>query len=78
MNRNWVRNAGGKQAVDEMNRSGGGGGRVVNNVYVEHMMSGDTAQVVDAMISGNLRSGAGRLYDKFNAGKPAGYRPRRS
>ncbi len=78
MNRRWVQNAGGKQAVEEMNQSGGPGGRVVNNVFVEHMMSGDTAQVVDSLISGNLRSGAGRLYDKFNAGRPAGYKTRRA
>lgn len=77
MNRRWVQSAGGKQAIDEMNRSGSAG-RVVNNVYVEHMMSGDTAEVVDRLISGNLRAGAGRLYERLSAGAPEGYRTRRS
>jgi TP901 family phage tail tape measure protein len=78
MNRKWVQNAGGKQAVDDMNRTGGGGGKVVNNVYVEHMMSGDTAQVIDKLITGNLRAGAGKLYEKFNTGRAVGYKTRRA
>jgi len=78
MTREWTKNAGGKAGVEAQNRAGGPAGGVVNNVYVEHMMSGDTAQVVDSLISGNLRSGAGRLYDKFNSGRPAGYKTRRA
>lgn len=78
MNRNWVQNQGGKQSIDRMNRTGGSGGGMVNNVYVEHMMSNDTAQVIDGMISSNLKSGSGKLYEKFNTGRAVGYKTRRA
>jgi TP901 family phage tail tape measure protein len=78
MNRRWVQNAGGKEAIDAMNQSGGAGKGVVNNVYVEHMMSNDTAKVIDGMISDNLRSGAGKLYEKLNTGGAVGYKTRRA
>ena len=78
MNRNWVQNQGGKSGIDRMNRTGGGAGGVVNNVYVEHMMSNDTAQVIDGMISNNLKSGSGKLYEKFNTGRAVGYKTRRA
>jgi TP901 family phage tail tape measure protein len=78
MNRNWVRRAGGKQAIDQMNATGQAGSGVVNNVYVEHMMSNDTAKVIDGMLSDNLRSGAGKLYEKLNSGRAVGYKTRRA
>jgi hypothetical protein len=81
MNRNWVQNQGGKSGIDQMNRTGAGsgaGGRVVNNVYVEHMMSNDTAKVIDGLINDNLRAGAGKLYEKFNTGRAVGYKTRRA
>ena len=79
MNRNWVQNQGGKSGIDQMNRTGSGaGGRVVNNVYVEHMMSNDTAKVIDGLINDNLRAGAGKLYEKFNTGRAVGYKTRRA
>jgi hypothetical protein len=78
MNRRWVQNQGGKDSIDQMNRTGGSGGGMVNNVYVEHMMSNDTAKVIDGMISNNLRSGAGKLYEKLNTGRAVGYKTRRA
>jgi hypothetical protein len=79
MNRDWVQNVGGKQAINRMNRSGQpDGGGVVNNVYVEHMMSNDTAQVIDGMINNNLKAGTGKLYEKFNTGRAVGYKTRRA
>jgi TP901 family phage tail tape measure protein len=79
MNRRWVQNQGGKDSIDQMNRTGGvAGGGVVNNVYVEHNMSNDTAQVIDGMLSGSLRAGRGKLYEQIRGGKVAGYRARRA
>jgi hypothetical protein len=79
MNRRWVQNQGGKDSIAQMNRTGGvAGGGVVNNVYVEHNMSNDTAQVIDGMLSGSLRAGRGKLYEQIRGGKVAGYRARRA
>ena len=78
MNRQWVQNAGGKTSVDQMNRTGSSAaGGVVNNVYVEHNMSNDTAMVIDGMMSGSFRAGKGKLYEQIRGGKVTGYQARR-
>jgi hypothetical protein len=78
MNRNWVQNQGGKAGIDQMNRTGSSAaGGVVNNVYVEHNMSNDTAMVIDGMMSGSFRAGKGKLYEQIRGGKVTGYQARR-
>ena len=76
MNRTWVQNAGGPAAVNRMNRTGESSG-AVNNVYIQHNMSNDTAQVIDGLMTDSLRAGKGRMYEKINGGKIPGFRARR-
>jgi TP901 family phage tail tape measure protein len=73
MNRDFVRNAGGKNAIDRMNRSGrlpGASGSIVNNVYVENMMSDDTPKVIDRAMEGNFSKGSGAYYQRVRSKVP--------
>ena len=81
MNEDWVRNVGGKRAVDQMNKEGHAGSMkqpVINNVVnnhlsVQHLMSRDTRKVIDDMMTENLRQGVGGVSRRMKGKATPGF-----
>jgi TP901 family phage tail tape measure protein len=74
MNAEWVKNMGGKPAVDMMNRTKSvPGPKVTNIVNVQHMFSRDSGDVVDSLMSSTIRQGRGTMKRYVRAGRVPGY-----
>lgn len=80
LNRGAVQAIGGPEAIMSINRVGMAGGQisgsrtqVVNQLYVNHMMSRDTARVIDDMQATMVRRRVGRLRRELNQGDIPGF-----
>jgi len=77
LNRQATANAGGEAGINAMNNGGSGGVTINNILQPKHLLSADTAKVLDDMIGSNIAAGVGQVAAAISGEDVDGFDSRR-